>query len=107
MDMTRRSRVLAGSLALAAVVLGACAAASAPTAGPAGADARAGFGGGFAPPAVGAPEAQTTTDLKLNTGTNGVPLPQVFDGERMLIQTGNVSLRATDPWVVSDRVQAI
>jgi hypothetical protein len=64
-------------------------------------------GGGFAPPAVGAPEAQTTTDLKLNAGANGVPIPQVFDGERMLIQTGNVMLRATDPWAVSDSVQAI
>lgn len=110
--MTRRPRVLAGFLALAAVVLGACAAASAPTSGPtAGTDSSRGITGigqgGFAPPAVGAPEAQTATDLKLNTGANGVPIPQVFDGERKLIQTGNVSLRATDPWAVSDRVQAI
>lgn len=106
--MTRRSRVLAGSLVLAALVLGACATASAPTSGTDGVRSVAGAGqGGFAPPAVGAPEAQTTTDLKLNTGTSGVPIPQIFDGERMLIQTGNVSLRATDPWAVSDRVQAI
>lgn len=109
MDMTRRTRVLAGVLALAALVLAACAGASAPTAGPAGADTRTAMGigqGGFAPPAVGQPEQQTT-DLKLNSSANGVPIPQVFNGERMLIQTGNVSLRATDPWVVSDRVQAI
>ena len=99
-------------MVLAALVLAACAGASAPTSGPTvGIDsARGAMGigqGGFAPPAMGAPEAQTTTDLKLNTGANGVPIPQVFDGERMLIQTGNVSLRATDPWAVSDRVQAI
>jgi hypothetical protein len=62
---------------------------------------------GVAQPGGAASAPETTTDLKLNSGPNTVPLPLVFDGERKLIQTGNVSLRATDPWVVSDRVQAI
>lgn len=105
--MTGKPRVVAASLALAAVVLAACASASAPSAampttGPAGfavgLNSAPGFGG------AGAPEKAADQ----SSGAPGtVPIPQVFDGERMLIQTGNVMLRATDPWAVSDRVQAI
>lgn len=36
-----------------------------------------------------------------------VPVPHAFEGDRALILTANVSLRAKDPWSVSDRVQAI
>jgi hypothetical protein len=108
MEMTRRSRVIAASLALVAVVLAACATAAAPTSGPTAGPADMARGAfGVAQPGGAASAPETTTDLKLNSGPNTVPLPLVFDGERKLIQTGNVSLRATDPWVVSDRVQAI
>jgi hypothetical protein len=56
--------------------------------------------------AVGAP-VPATTELNTAAGNPNVPIPQVFAGDRKLIQTGNVTLRATDPWAVSDRVQSI
>ena len=36
-----------------------------------------------------------------------IPVPQAFDAERALILTANVAMRASDPWAVADRVQAI
>lgn len=120
--MTRRRRVLVAVLALAAVVLAACGAASqagptsgGATAGPAelrqpygldSAQSGVGLGGFFQPaqPPVGA--AQPAPE-KAGGGPQTVPLPQVFDGQRQLILTGSAVLRASDPWVVSDRVQSI
>jgi hypothetical protein len=110
MKVTRTRRVLAAFLALAAVLMVACVGQSAPTAGgttgvsvePA--RGAPGFELNSGPGAVGAP---ATADQKAAVGVQTVPLPQVFDGERALILTGNVTLRASDPWSVSDRVQSI
>ena len=111
--MTRTRRVFLTFLALTAVVLAACAAAQ-PTSAP-----QPASGGKAAAPeemrgtygldstvAVGAP-APVAPDQKGGGVPQTVPLPQIFDGERALILTGSVSMRATDPWAVSDRVQAI
>lgn len=97
-------------LVLSAILIGACAATSAPTgAAPAGPRDVAGDGG-FAVGAPNAvPEAQRG-DGKAATGANGVapiPVPQAFNPDRALILTANVSLKAKDAWSVSDRAQAI
>ena len=111
----RRTRVLVAILVPAALLLAACATAGAPTSAPAATagpyrDA-VGLGGGTAlgvPGAVPAPEAQRV-DAKPASGAapQGIPIPQVFDPERALILTANVSLKGKDPWAVSDRVQQI
>jgi uncharacterized protein DUF4349 len=36
-----------------------------------------------------------------------IPVPQAFEGDRALILTANVALRAGDPWAIADSVQAI
>lgn len=36
-----------------------------------------------------------------------IPVPQAFEGDKALILTASVSLRADDPWSIADRVQAI
>ncbi|MGH2379455.1 MAG: DUF4349 domain-containing protein, partial [Candidatus Limnocylindria bacterium] len=109
--MARRSRLVAGSLALAALVLAACGATTGPSAGSGATaglaeDQRSSFGFAQPQPAVGAPSPEKAADGGAGVAQT-VPIPQVFDGERLLIQTGNVSLRASDPWAVSDQVQAI
>lgn len=95
----------AALLPLAALLFAACATASAPS-GTTAFDAR---------PAVGAPavpESQLAADgaRAAGGGTSAVPpipVPQAFDPTRALILTANVSLKARDAWVVSDRAQAI
>jgi hypothetical protein len=96
---------------LLAVLLAACATAqSAPTATGA-AEVSRGSGG----LAVGAPApvpAATAAPVKAdaaqaNAVPGTIPVPQAFDPDRALILTANVSLKAKDPWSVSDRVQQI
>jgi hypothetical protein len=111
----RTMRVLLAILVPTALLLAACATAGAPTSAPAATagpyrDAL-GLGGGTAlgvPGAVPAPEAQRV-DVKPVDGSQAqpIPIPQVFDPERALILTASVSLKAKDPWTVSDRVQQI
>ncbi|MBI2324058.1 MAG: DUF4349 domain-containing protein [Chloroflexi bacterium] len=99
-------------LVLPAILLAACATASAPTAAPAGGRDASLVGGdpGFAVGAPNAlPEAQRT-DVKAASGNGApapIPVPQAFDPDRALILTANVSLKAKDAWSVADRVQSI
>ena len=117
--MKKRTRVLLAILVPAALVLAACATAGAPSSAPAATAGpfreAVGLGGGTAfgaaapvPAPVPAPEAQRV-DAKPPDGGTGqnIPIPQVFDPERALILTANVSLKGKDPWAVSDRVQQI
>lgn len=107
MDMTQRRSLPLAFLAVLAVALVACASQSVGSA-PAGPqELRGGYGvDGSTGVAVGAP-APAAQPEKADGGPQTLPLPQVFDGDRKLILTGSVSLRAGDPWSVSDRVEAI
>ncbi|MBM4433924.1 MAG: DUF4349 domain-containing protein [Chloroflexi bacterium] len=95
----------AALLPLAALLLAACATATAPT----------GTTAFDAHPGVGAPTAPESRSVaadaaKAGGGTSAVPpipVPQAFDPTRALILTANVSLKAKDAWAVSDRAQAI
>ena len=40
-------------------------------------------------------------------GSNGVPVPQAFDPTRAVILTANIAMKATDPWALSDKAQAV
>jgi hypothetical protein len=109
MDMARRRSLAAALLALVALLVVACGAqVAAPTA-PGGAGGttdqalRDTYGMNTA---LGAPAPAAQAE-KAQSGVGTVPFPQVFNGERALILTGSVSLRASDPWSVSDRVQSI
>ena len=111
----RTLSVLLAILIPAALLFAACATAGAPASGPAataGPDRDAqGIGGGFAggaPAPVPAPEAQRTDATPVDgSQAQTIPVPQIFDPERALILTANVSLKHKDPWSVSDRVQQI
>ena len=112
-----RSRVLP-ALVLSAVLFAACSAASTSTAAP---PPAGGFGvadvargaPAVPPGAVPAPEkgALAVTGPVTAPSQNGagqpIPVPLAFDTDRALILTANVALRATDPWAISDRAQAI
>lgn len=96
----------AALLPLAALLLAACATTAAPS-GTTAFDSR---------PAVGAPavpESQAIAADGAKAASGGtsavppIPVPQAFDPTRALILTANVSLKAKDAWVVSDRAQAI
>ena len=39
--------------------------------------------------------------------TNGVPVPQAFDVTRSVILTANIAMKASDPWSVADKAQAV
>lgn len=99
-------------LVLPALLLAACATAGAPTSGPTALGGR-GAAGGVAvaePASMPAPQARPELGAAKPADAaqvHGIPVPQVFDPDRALILTANVSLKATDPWSVSDRVQAI
>ncbi len=69
-----------------------------------------GGGGGVAPAdfAVGKPAAVNATAPKTGESVaNGVPVPQAFDVSRSVILTANISMRASDPWAVADKAQAV
>src|SRR5437763_16572395 len=55
-----------------------------------------------ADPAVAAP-----APAQGEAGTNGVPVPQAFDPTRAVILTANIAMKATDPWALSDKAQAV
>ena len=66
---------------------------------------------GIAEPGVDGRAADTASSKAVpasNQGSGGsVPVPLAFEGERNLILTASVALRATDPWATSDRAQQI
>jgi hypothetical protein len=84
-------------------LLAACSGTGATSAAPAG-------GRGAAPAdfAVGKPVAVDATAPKTGESVaNGVPVPQAFDVSRSVILTANIAMRATDPWAVADKAQAV
>lgn len=99
-------------IAIPALLIAACATASAPGAGPleAGRD-----GTGLSEPAifgrpvpVAAPgQPAQKGDVGAGAGNQAAPLPQVVNPDRAVIRTANVAMRAKDAWAVSDRVQAL
>ena len=103
------TRLVLLPVVLLAVVLAACSAAtSAPGVG------RQSFGEGTvttadAKPgvAVGAPALTGPGSAEQQAKGNGVPVPQAFDPDRALILTATIAMRASDPWVVSDKAQQI
>jgi hypothetical protein len=107
--MSRRRSLAAVLLTFLAVLLVACGATAQPGSGPATDEFRGAYGLNSGPGgvAVGAPAPAAQPEKADGSTGNTVPVPQVFGGERKLILTGNVSLRAGDPWAVSDRVQLI
>ena len=52
--------------------------------------------------AVGAPAPAQGTEVG-----NGVPVPQAFDPSRAVILTANISMKAADPWALSDKAQLV
>jgi len=69
-----------------------------------------GGGGGAAPAdfAAGKPAVVNATAPKIGESVaNGVPVPQAFDVNRSVILTANIAMRATDPWAVADKAQAV
>jgi len=54
--------------------------------------------------AIGAPAAGGT---EAQGKAAGVPVPQAFDPDRALILSATISLRATDPWAISDKAQQV
>ena len=85
--------------------LAACSSAGSTSAPPQG-----GAGGGVAPAefAVGKPAVVNATAPKTGDSVaNGVPVPQAFDVSRSVILTANISMRASDPWAVADKAQAV
>jgi hypothetical protein len=94
---------------LAAACSSAPAGAPSATAGPALGltDARVAFGPNQAPVPAPTAAAVAARPAGGETASQPIPVPQAFDPDRALILTANVSLKATDPWAVSDRVQAI
>jgi hypothetical protein len=51
--------------------------------------------------------AEPAPDKAGNAGPGTVPLPAVLDPSRKLIVTARVAMEAKDPWLTSDRAQAI
>lgn len=117
------TRALTALLVLPALLLAACAAQPSRGAGPDGVPATGGATGsqaaavsakdarsvagapGFGPSgiAVPAPVAQGQTQ----PAPLPIPVPQAFEGDKALVLTANVALRADDPWAIADRVQAV
>lgn len=117
------ARALVALLVLPALLLAACASRSTPAAstGQGGVATHATVGAA-APkdasrtlagaPAVGAPALSVPAPAVAGgQSAQGAPLPipvpQAFDGEKAIVLTANVALRADDPWGIADRVQAI
>lgn len=69
-----------------------------------------GSGGGTTPAdlAVGKPAVVNATAPRAGESVaNGVPVPQAFDVNRSVILTANIAMRASDPWAVADKAQAV
>src|SRR5262249_19272364 len=97
-------RPLLALLALAGVFVVACAGAGAPGST---LDAASGRGATAFGPNIAAPAPLQGQQGTAAGEKQTVPVPQAFDPDRALILTANVSMRAKDPWVVSDQVQRI
>lgn len=100
-------------IAIPALLIAACATASAPGAG-APAELSDRSGQGLSEPAIfgrPVPQPAPVQPAKGDAATGAVgqpaPLPQVVDPTRAVIRTANVAMRAKDAWAVSDRVQAV
>ena len=87
-------------------LVAACAAGS--TAGTAPA-ARQGSGGGAADYAVSKDTVAAPAPAQGSeaVGSNGLPIPQAFDVTRSVILTANIVMKASDPFVMSDKVQLV
>lgn len=92
-----------GWLVPAILLLAACSASSSPTATTL--SRGGGTSGEAASKAVGAP----APDARAQAGdtANGVPVPQAFDTGRAVILSASIALRASDPWAVADKAQAV
>jgi hypothetical protein len=91
----------------AVLLLAACAAQNATSAG---GTAGPAFGGAATDGAVGIAKsgfAVGAPPQTSETGSNGVPVPQAFDPTRSIILTANVAMKATDPWATADKAQAV
>lgn len=65
-------------------------------------------GGAAADVAVGKPAAGNAgAPQPGETVTKGVPVPQAFDVTRSVILTANIAMKASDPWAVADKAQAV
>jgi hypothetical protein len=86
-------------------LVAACAAGSGATSAPgrqAGGGGAADFAVAKPGTAVGAPAPAQGTEVG-----NGVPVPQAFDAGRAVILTANISMKAADPWALSDKAQLV
>jgi hypothetical protein len=66
-------------------------------------------GRGAADSAVSKPDSAVAVlaPAQSEAGSNGVPVPQAFDPTRAVILTANIAMKATDPWALSDKAQAV
>jgi len=105
------TRAILSLLVLGGLVLAACATSQAtPAATAAPFELNSGRGGVAvgAPGAVPAPASEFSAAKPADAqAQQPIPVPQAFDPDRALILTANVSLKAKDPWSISDRVQSI
>lgn len=92
-----------------AVLLAACATSAAPSFTNTGGFATSAGGGAPAQPASRDATAGKAVPQPPVEGPkdNGVPVPQAFDPDRALILTASISMRASDPWAVSDKAQQV
>ncbi|HEV2009961.1 MAG TPA: DUF4349 domain-containing protein, partial [Candidatus Limnocylindria bacterium] len=92
-----------GWLLPAILLLAACSGAQSTASGPA-----TRGGGSSAEFAVGKPAAVNAgAPQPAESVSNGVPVPQAFDVTRSVILTANIAMKASDPWAVADKAQAV
>lgn len=86
------------------LLLAACSGAGSTASGP----AQTRGGGSTADFAVGKPAAVNAGAPQYGEAvSNGVPVPQAFDVTRSVILTANIAMKASDPWAVADKAQAV
>ena len=70
---------------------------------------RSALGGSTTDSAVSKPDSAVAAPAPAQgeAGSNGVPVPQAFDPTRAVILTANIAMKATDPWALSDKAQAV
>jgi hypothetical protein len=93
-----------GWLLPAVLLMAACATSAGTTSG--GGVARSGGLGGT-DAAAPAPAVFDGSAPKGSEVANGVPIPQALDPNRSVIMTANIAMKATDPWTMADRAQAV
>jgi len=92
-----------GWLVPAILLLAACSGAGSTASGP----AQTRGGGSTADFAVGKPAVNAGAPQYGEAVSNGVPVPQAFDVTRSVILTANIAMKASDPWAVADKAQAV